>query len=52
MEEFLNRDDTAKSIDLERLRQQYLQDTKTNVEKMPKLDSDNLERYISKQRSK
>ena len=52
MQEFLKRDDADKSIDLDRLRRQYLQDSnkRTDVDNMPTLDKDDLERYINLQR--
>ena len=50
LQEFLKRDDSSKSIDLDRLRKQYMQDTnvRTDLDNMPRLDEDNLERYITK----
>ena len=49
LQEFLKRDDKAKSIDLDRLRKTYLGEEKAGT-KMPTLDKDDLERFITKQR--
>ena len=49
MQEFLNRDDKDKSIDLDSLRKKYLgdQNQATDVDKMDKLNEYDLDRYIN-----
>ena len=52
LQEFITRDDQEKSIDIEKLREQYLTDTKKPLQPKKLISQEDLSRYININKSK